>query len=197
MIGKTTGAAFLTVLSSVFVAAWPSGGVEVVALEMPDPVAVPKQLISFDDGDTVAIAWRGRSREVVRILGIDTPETLHLEHNIPFPQPFGEEAAGFLRGAMAVADKVELLRSGQKDPFGRTLGYIFLDGKNYSVLILEARLAIESVTRYGDNGMPREAAACLAAAKRAGPVPFEDPALYRKRMRAVSAAMKKAGTYPK
>lgn len=162
-----------------------------------DRVPVPKELISFDDGDTIDIAWKGKARETVRILGIDTPEVLHLEHNLPFPQPFGDEAAGFLRGAMAVADQVELLRSGQKDPFGRTLGYVYLDGKNYSALVLSARLAVESVTRYGDNGMPEQAAECLAAAKAAGPVPFEDPHTYRRRMRKVSEFMKKEGTYPK
>ena len=162
-----------------------------------DPVAVPKGLITFDDGDTIVVNWPGKAAESVRILGIDTPEVQHLEHGIPFAQPFGEQAAGFLHGAIACADEVTLLRSGQEDPFGRTLGYVYLDGRNYSVMVLKARLAVESVTRYGDNGMPEQAAACLAAAKAAGPVPFQDPHGYRRRMRAVTRWMKEQGTYPK
>jgi len=168
-----------------------------VGFAVVDPVVVPKDLISFDDGDTVAINWPGRDVEQVRILGIDTPEVQHLEHGIPYAQPFGEQAAGFLHGAIACADQVTLLRSGQNDPFGRTLGYIYLDGKNYSVMVLRARLAVESVSRYGDNGMPKQAAACLAAAKAAGPVPFEDPHGYRRRMRAVTKWLKEQGRYPK
>jgi endonuclease YncB( thermonuclease family) len=162
------------------------------------PVRVPvqKALITHDDGDTLTIRWPDAGAETVRILGIDTPEVLHLDHEIPFPQPFGYEAAGFLEGCVATADKVELLRSGQKDPFGRTLGYLFVNGRNYSVLVLGARLAVESVTRYGDNGLPAEAQACLAAAKGAGPAPFEDPHVYRARMREVARWMKAHGTYP-
>lgn len=158
-------------------------------------VKVPKALIALDDGDSVAIRWP-EGVEVVRILGIDAPEVQHLEHDLPFAQPFGEKAAGFLEGCLAVADEVVLLRSGQKDPYERTLGYLFLDGKNYSLLVLRARLAVENVSHFGDNGLPEEAAAVLEAAKAAGPVPFEAPHRYRRRMKAVSAWMKKNGTYP-
>ena len=59
-----------------------------------------------------------------------------------------------------------------------------------------ARLALESVSHYGDNGLPREAAEVLAAAEAAGPVPFEAPHLYRARMRELSRYMKEQGTYP-
>lgn len=163
----------------------------------PERVEVPKELIGFDDGDSIAIRWNEKRTETVRILGIDTPEVLHLDHGIPYPQPFGPEAAAFLHGCILGATKVELLRSGQKDPFGRTLGYVFVDGKNYSVLAIQARFAVETVSHYGDNGLPKPAAACLAAAKKAGPVAFEAPYLYRKRMRKVTAWMKEQGTYPK
>jgi len=163
----------------------------------PERVVVPKDLIIFDDGDSIGIAWPGKPVEHVRILGIDTPEVLHLDHDIPYPQPFGPEAAAFIEGCIAQARKIELLRCGQKDPYGRTLGYVFLDGRNYSPMVIAARLAVESVTHYGDNGLPEEARACLEAARKAGPVAFEAPHLYRARMRKVAAWMKKQGIYPK
>ncbi len=159
-------------------------------------VAVAKSHIHFDDGDSIRIRWPGKDAEDIRILGIDTPEVLHLDHNLPYPQPFGEAAGGFLRGCIAASDKIELLRSGEKDKYGRTLGYLYVDGKNYSVLVIQARLAYGPNPRFGDNGLPEQNKACIEAAKTAGPPPFEQPWLYRKRMRAVSEHMKKAGTYP-
>ena len=155
------------------------------------PVDIGKILV--DDGDTVSIAWGKDDVENVRILGIDTPETRHLEHNLPYPQDFGPEARGFALGAFAAATEVQLLRASTVDPFGRTLGYLFLNGRNYSVLVVKARLAAESVTHYGDNGLPKEAAEVLAAAKAAGPVPFEPPFQFRARMRDVTGWMKQQG----
>jgi endonuclease YncB( thermonuclease family) len=157
---------------------------------------VDPALVGIDDGDTVTIRWAKGDTEIVRILGIDTPETRHLAHDIPYAQPFGEEARRFALEAFADASRVELMRSATLDPYGRTLGYVFVDGRNYSVMIVRARLALESVSHYGDNGFPKEAAAVLEAAEAAGPVPFEPPHRYRARMRELSKYMKEQGTYP-
>lgn len=154
----------------------------------PGPVAVEPALVTVDDGDTVVVKWPGGDEETVRILGIDSPETRHDAHKIPFDQPFGLEARAFAQGAFAAATTIELTRSATVDPFGRTLGYLTINGKNYSVMIVKARLAEETVTFYGDNGLPAPAAEVLAAAKSAGPVPFESPHVFRKRMRAVAEA---------
>lgn len=159
-------------------------------------IPVDPTRIEMDDGDTVVIRWTKDDVETVRILGIDTPETRHIPHDIPYAQPFGPEAAAFAQGAFAVASQVELLRAATLDPYGRTLGYLFLNARNYSVLVVTARLAEESVTRYGDNGLPKEAAEVLAAAKAAGPLAFESPAAYRVRMRELSRWMKERGLYP-
>ena len=159
-------------------------------------VAVDPRIVGVDDGDTVVIRWGPADLETVRILGIDTPETRHVEHDLPFAQPFGPEARAFAQGAFAAATRVELLRAPILDPYGRTLGYLFVSGRNYSLLVIAARLAEESVSRYGDNGFPQEAAEVLAAAKAAGPLPFEPPGEFRARMREVAKAMKARGEYP-
>jgi micrococcal nuclease len=156
-------------------------------------VPVDPATIRVGDGDTVEIR-SGNESEIVRILGIDTPETRNPEHDLPYSQSFGEEAKAFARGAFATATKVELLRADTMDPYGRTLGYLFLNDRNYSVLVVSARLAVESVTRYGDNGFPEEAKTVAAAAKAAGPVPFEPPGDYRRRMRDLSKWMKEQGS---
>lgn len=159
-------------------------------------VDVPLSALVVDDGDTVSIRWSASDIEDVRILGIDTPETRHVEHDIPYDQPFGQEARAFARGVFAGAAKVEILRANTTDPYGRTLAYVFVDGRNYSVMVVAARLAVESVTQFGDNGFPAEAAAVVTAAKAAGPLPFENPGAYRARMREVTRWLKSQGRYP-
>jgi endonuclease YncB( thermonuclease family) len=159
-------------------------------------IPVDLKLIEIDDGDTIQIKWGPNDVEEVRILGIDCPETRHVQHDIPYSQNFGEEAKAFARGTFATATKVELLRATMLDPYDRTLGYVFVNDKNYSVLVVEARLAEESITAFGDNGFPQEAAVVLASAKGAGPLPFEPPYQYRNRMRRVSEWMKGKGIYP-
>jgi len=156
-------------------------------------VPVDPGRIRVDDGDTVVIRWSADDLETVRVLGIDTPETRHPGHDLPYAQSFGPEARAFAMGAFAAATQVELLRASTVDPYGRSLGYLFLNGRNYSVLVVGARFSAETVTFYGDNGLPREAAEVLAAAKTAGPLPFEPPHAFRGRMRELSRWMKENG----
>jgi endonuclease YncB( thermonuclease family) len=160
------------------------------------PVQVDPATVSIDDGDSVFIRWPDGDVETVRILGIDTPETRHDEHGIPIAQPFGPEARAFAQGAFAVATEIKMIRAGVLDPYGRTLAYLILNGKNYSVLVIRARLSDETVSFYGDNGLPALAAEVKAAAKSIGPLPFEPPHVYRKRMRALSDWEKAARREP-
>jgi len=180
-------------------------GASAIAQQPPAPqkrphgtrIAVDPARIVVDDGDTVLIRWGAKDEERVRILGIDTPETRHLEHDIPYDQPQGPEALAFARGAFAAASDIQLLRASTADPYGRSLGYLFLNARNYSTLVVRSRLAYESISQFGDNGFPVEAAEVLAAAKAAGPLPFEPPHVFRRRMGALSRAMKANGIYPK
>ena len=103
------------------------------------PVAVDPASITVDDGDTVSIRWGADDVEIIRILGIDTPETRHDEHSIPLDQPFGREARAFAQGAFAVATDVKLVRADKLDPYDRTLGYLILNDKNYSALVIRAQ----------------------------------------------------------
>jgi micrococcal nuclease len=160
-------------------------------------ITVNPTQVAIDDGDTVVIDWGNKDLETVRILGIDCPETRHPEHDLPYAQSFGDEARAFARGAFSGPTRIELLRASMLDPFGRTLGYLFVNGRNYSTLIVQARLAEESVSQYGDNGLPVEAAEVLGSARTQGPLPFERPAAFRGRMRELSKWLKARGEYPK
>ncbi len=176
-------------LVTVVLALIAAGGVAQAAQDRHQPrpagerVPVDPARIDVGDGDTVTIAWGEDDRERVRILGIDTPEVAHPQYGMPFDQPFGPEATAFARGVFAMAETVEILRAAETDPYGRTLGYLFVNGRNYSVLVVQAGLAVETVTHYGDNGLPRPAEAVLAASREVAPVPFEEPYRFRRRMR--------------
>ena len=146
-------------------------------------VDVPLEIIDVSDGDTVNIQWTEDDRERIRILGIDTPEVAHPHWKQYQGQPFGTEATAFAEGVFAGATEVEQLRADETDGYGRTLGYLFVNGRNYSVLVVREGYAVETVSHYGDNGFPEESEAVLAASREAGPVRFEAPHLFRKRMR--------------
>jgi endonuclease YncB( thermonuclease family) len=146
-------------------------------------VVVPVESIEVDDGDTFTIAWATGDKEIVRILGIDTPEIAHPQLGMPQDQEWGREARTYALGALAFADLVELARADILDPYGRTLGFFYIDNRNYSVAVIAAHLAEETVTHYGDNGFPEDAKAVQAAAAIAGKPPFESPYLFRRKAR--------------
>ena len=146
-------------------------------------ISVPMELIEIDDGDTFCIWWP-EGAETIRILGIDTAEVAH-----DFPkmddQPYGPDARGFMQGVLAMANKIEIERADCLDKYDRTLAYVFMgDDQNYSVLVVEAHLAFETVTKYGDNGFPEYASEVLEASD-AVVLPYleETPSNFRKRMR--------------
>ena len=146
-------------------------------------IPVDPALIDVGDGDTVTIRWSDEDTERVRILGIDTPEVAHPSMGWYDDQPYGPEATAFAEGVFAMAESVELLRAAEPDGYGRTLGYLYVNGRNYSVLAVIAGYAVETVSHYGDNGLPEVADTVLAASREVGPVPFEAPFRFRRRMR--------------
>ena len=80
-------------------------------------------------------------KESVRILGIDSPEVRHKHDPIPTDQPHGPESLTFARKWILGARRLELMRASHRDRYGRTLGYLFVDGVNYSVLAIEHHMA--------------------------------------------------------
>ena len=86
------------------------------------------------DGDTVAFTpgFTGDAR--VRFLGVDTPETY------PIVEPWGQEAKDFTYGKIMAAENsggLFYLQSdpyhGHKETYGRTLAYVWIDGKMQNV----------------------------------------------------------------
>jgi micrococcal nuclease len=97
------------------------------------------EIIKVIDGDTVKIKMTNGNEETVRLLLIDTPETVHPSKPV---QPFGPEASKFAKGLMPTGSKVEVETGiGERDKYGRLLAYFYVDGKMVNKLLLEKGLA--------------------------------------------------------
>lgn len=146
---------------------------------MEGRVEIDKKDIEFDDGDTI----KHKGVEI-RILGFDTPETIHEEHGIFVDQPFGPEASKRTRALIEGAKKVYLTPLGGKDKYGRTLAHVWVDDKLLGEHLLSGGLAYETVSFYGDNGRPdiaiRLVLAALQAHKEGRPPKFQEPHQWRK-----------------
>jgi micrococcal nuclease len=91
------------------------------------------------DGDSFYVELPGGEEEV-RMIGVDTPETV--DPNEPV-QCFGPEASDFTHGLLAPGTRVELeLGAETRDAYGRLLAYVYLDGH-----LVEAMLARRGLAR--------------------------------------------------
>ena len=77
------------------------------------------------DGDTIVVAVGGRN-ERVRLIGVDTPETVHPSKPV---ERFGKEASAFTK-RMVEGKMVRLEPDravGARDRYGRLLAYVYLE----------------------------------------------------------------------
>ena len=97
------------------------------------------------DGDTIRIRYGG-VEESVRLLGVDTPETVHPD--IP-PEPYGAEATEFTKRLLQ-GEKV-VLRFGrkQRDRYGRLLAFVYRTSDNQLVNLEIVRAGFGRV--YGND----------------------------------------------
>ncbi len=103
------------------------------------------------DGDTVIVRMPDGSEERVRLLLIDTPESVHPTEPV---QKFGPEASAFAKETLKTGDKVTLEKGNpERDRYDRLLGYIWVGDTNFNQLMIEkayARVAYvyEPNTKY-------------------------------------------------
>ena len=94
------------------------------------------------DGDTVKIKFNDKE-ENIRLIGIDTPETVHPSKPV---QCFGVEASNIAKKILEGKQiKIEFDETqGQRDKYKRLLGYIFLaDGTNFNKKMIKDGYAYE------------------------------------------------------
>lgn len=92
-------------------------------------------IVKVTDGDTVKVKLPNGTEESVRLLLIDTPETVHPSKPV---QPFGPEASALAKELMPVGSKVTLeMDVSERDKYNRLLGYIWINGKMVNEILLE------------------------------------------------------------
>lgn len=120
-------------------------------------IATDKEEVTIDrvvDGDTVKVELPSGKTETVRLLLIDTPESIHPEKP---DQPYGEEASGFAKKRLKEGQTVTLEKGKpERDKYDRLLGYIWVDDENFNQLMIKegyARVAYvyEPNTKYIDE----------------------------------------------
>jgi micrococcal nuclease len=94
------------------------------------------------DGDTIKLLIDGEEKSI-RLIGIDTPETVHPSKPV---ECFGIEASNKAKELLQNQRvKLEIDESqGEVDKYGRLLGYVILkNGKNFNKLMIEEGYAHE------------------------------------------------------
>ena len=111
------------------------------------------EVLEVIDGDTIRLDLEG-SRQNVRLIGVNTPETKHPTKGV---ECFGPEASAFLEHLLRPGTVVRVERDLEaRDAYRRLLLYVFLDtpsGERFVNLELVARgfatpLSIEPNTHY-------------------------------------------------
>ena len=87
---------------------------------------IPADFVRHVDGDTTVLRIDGKERKV-RFLLIDTPETVKPNTKV---QPYGLEASKRTKELLSTASAItfEYDKGDKTDRYGRSLGYIFVDG---------------------------------------------------------------------
>lgn len=107
-----------------------------------DTSKVKAQIVKVVDGDTIHVEIEGK-KETVRLIGIDTPETVDPRKKV---QCFGKEASDYakslLEGKTVYLEEDDT--QGTRDKYQRLLAYIFLeDGTNINQLLIAQGYAYE------------------------------------------------------
>lgn len=104
------------------------------------------EVVSVVDGDTVKVVIEGK-RETIRIIGIDTPETVDPRKSV---QCFGKEASD--RAKSLLEGKIVYLEfdqsQGDRDVYKRLLRFVFLeDGSDVGLMLIREGYAHEYTYR--------------------------------------------------
>ncbi len=101
---------------------------------------IPAEFVRHVDGDTTVLRIDGKEQKV-RFLLVDTPETVKPKTKV---QPFGLEASNRTKELFSTASEItfEYDKGDRTDRYGRTLGYIFVDG-----ILLQETLVREGLAR--------------------------------------------------
>jgi micrococcal nuclease len=106
-----------------------SGGALLPAEDLPQA-----QVLRVIDGDTIEVSW-GDTKEKVRLIGVDTPESVHPDQskNVPYGKIASEFTKSTLEG-QTVGLEFDVQ---ERDRYGRLLAYVYLGDIMFNKLLLD------------------------------------------------------------
>jgi micrococcal nuclease len=105
-----------------------------LSAQEPSSASVQLRII---DGDTVEVRDTG---ERIRLENIDTPETGR-RARCSAEAEAGERATAGARRIVSQSESISVRRSGRTDRYGRTIGWVSVDGRDLGGRLIEAGLA--------------------------------------------------------
>lgn len=131
----------------------PAGQVDAQVRSAPRFAKLAGRVTRVVDGDTIHVEVRGQ-RTVVRLIGIDTPETVHPSKPI---QCWGPQASARTKRLLPIGARVRLESDPSQDTrdrFGRFLGYVYLGNRGGAASVNRALVAAGAAKSYVYAGVP-------------------------------------------
>lgn len=110
---------------------------EDVVISVSEPSNSPHYVVSHvRDGDTIEVLYNGTSEQAIRMIGVDTPETVHPDIDV---ECYGPEASAYTKNRLEGKEVgIELDDSqGDYDSYGRVLAYVYIDGENFNLDLIK------------------------------------------------------------
>lgn len=146
MKGSVVGSVVLLLaVALVVLRPWEGGG------EEGGPRAVTALVTRVVDGDTVEARIDGEVEDV-RLIGVDTPETVKPGEPV---QCFGPQASRFTHRLLEGQSVRLVVGAEQRDPYDRLLAYAYLDGSFVNATLVRRGLARTLTIPPNDRFAPR------------------------------------------
>jgi micrococcal nuclease len=142
--GVAGSVVLLVVVALVVLRPWESGDEE-------EPATVIALVTRVVDGDTVE-ARIGSEVEDVRLIGVDTPETVKPETPV---QCFGPRASDFTHGLLEGRRVRLVFGAERRDVYGRLLAYVYLGRRFVNAALVRRGLARTLTIPPNDRFAPR------------------------------------------
>lgn len=118
------------------------GNSRVITINKPAQAPVSATVVRVVDGDTVELTFADGRTEKLRMIGVDTPETVHPTIG---EEPGGREASDFTKARLTGQTVLVEFDVEQRDQYGRLLGYVYTaEGAMFNATLVDqgyARLA--------------------------------------------------------
>lgn len=123
----------LAVVAVVLLRPWEADS----AGQEPGPRAASAEVIRAVDGDTIEV-WVGADVEDVRLIGVDTPETVKPEAPV---ECFGPQASDFTHRLLDGRTVRLVYGAERRDVYGRLLAYAYIDRRFVNAELVRRGLA--------------------------------------------------------